>query len=376
VSVTPYNNCYPGTTLTKAVTLETTIVPPRPGDITGVVNVCGTSTTYSYSVGQIESTTGLTYSWVVPSGVSITTGQGSNKVTLNIGSTFMSGEIQVFAVGECGVSLPSTLWISKNPTAPTSISGGDVVCGTKAVQFVAAGAKYASTYSWSVPAGMTINSGQGTNTISVTNTSSAMAGQISVVASNACNSASAVLKAVQAVPLSPLSISGPLTPCANSSGNKYSVPTAWGVIPTAYSWTIPAGATITSGVGTSAITVKFGATAGNIAAMYKNTCGFSAPASVTVSFNCRLESQEGYVYSDDELELENQIYPNPFHHTLIINLLRESKVEIMDIKGSIVRSLHLTSGENEINTMDIVPGIYFISIRSGEHKSIQKFVKE
>jgi hypothetical protein len=48
----------------------------------------------------------------------------------------------------------------------------------------------------------------------------------------------------------------------------------------------------------------------------------------------------------------------------------------MDIKGSIVRSLHLTSGENEINTMDIVPGIYFISIRSGEHKSIQKFVKE
>lgn len=67
--------------------------------------------------------------------------------------------------------------------------------------------------------------------------------------------------------------------CVNSTGNVF---TASGG--TSYVWTTPAGTTITSGNGTSSITVDWGATGGPIIVMDTNSVGcFSDPVSCTVN---------------------------------------------------------------------------------------------
>ncbi len=76
-------------------------------------------------------------------------------------------------------------------------------------------------------------------------------------------------------------ISGPTVICANSTGITYSVAN---VASTNYTWTVPAGASITAGAGTNAITVNFGASAGTVSVVAVGTCG-TATASINVSLS-------------------------------------------------------------------------------------------
>lgn len=75
-------------------------------------------------------------------------------------------------------------------------------------------------------------------------------------------------------------ISGNASVCQGQSGITYSVSTVSGA--TSYSWSLPAGATITAGDGTSSVTVTFSgsATTGDIAVTPANACGqgSSSPA--------------------------------------------------------------------------------------------------
>ncbi|MBU0764581.1 MAG: hypothetical protein KJ607_07085 [Bacteroidetes bacterium] len=68
-------------------------VPDDAGAITGPTTVCQ-GDSWSYSVPSI-STTGTTYVWEFPSGVSISSGAGTNNVTLNFSATAVSGYVQV-----------------------------------------------------------------------------------------------------------------------------------------------------------------------------------------------------------------------------------------------------------------------------------------
>jgi len=60
----------------------------------------------------------------------------------------------------------------------------------------------------------------------------------------------------------PGTISGNATPCMNATGQTYTITALPGAI--GYTWTVPIGSTITSGQGTTAITVTFGTTNGAI----------------------------------------------------------------------------------------------------------------
>ncbi|MES2141165.1 MAG: hypothetical protein V4511_15770, partial [Bacteroidota bacterium] len=74
-----------------------------------------------------------------------------------------------------------------------------------------------------------------------------------------------------------ISVSGPISgstnPCQSSTGNVYSIPAVPGS--TGYNWTVPAGATITSGAGTPSIIVNFGTTNGNVCVSAINGCEVS-----------------------------------------------------------------------------------------------------
>ncbi len=75
-------------------------------------------------------------------------------------------------------------------------------------------------------------------------------------------------------PAAPGTISGSSSVCPNSIGNVYTISAVTNA--TSYTWTVPAGWTITSGQGTVSITASAGVTGGNITVRAVNSCGTSA----------------------------------------------------------------------------------------------------
>ncbi len=82
-------------------------------------------------------------------------------------------------------------------------------------------------------------------------------------------------------PATPGGITGTATPCATSGGNVYSITAVAGAL--YYTWSIPAGATITAGQGTNSITVTMGTSSGNISVTATNSCGTSAASTLAVT---------------------------------------------------------------------------------------------
>jgi hypothetical protein len=83
---------------------------------------------------------------------------------------------------------------------------------------------------------------------------------------------------VNAIPSSPVAINGPTSGLCNAQQVIYAVAAVSGA--TVYNWTVPTGATIVSGQGTTAITVNFSGTLGS-----NSSCG-SASVCARASNNC------------------------------------------------------------------------------------------
>ena len=85
------------------------------------------------------------------------------------------------------------------------------------------------------------------------------------------------------VPLSPSDISGYATVCAESSGFNYSISEISGV--SSYTWSVPTGWSISSGAGTTGITVTSGVVgqSGNISVYASNVCGAGLSSVLAVS---------------------------------------------------------------------------------------------
>jgi hypothetical protein len=107
-------------------------------------------------------------------------------MTMTTSAAFTSGNVTVAAVNACGASTVKTLAISKNPATPAVITGTASVCANQAGVAYSTTAVVGLTYTWTVPTGASIVSGQGTNSIVVN--FGANAGTVSVKANNACGS--------------------------------------------------------------------------------------------------------------------------------------------------------------------------------------------
>jgi hypothetical protein len=84
----------------------------------------------------------------------------------------------------------------------------------------------------------------------------------------------------QGTPAIPESINGLVKVC-NGQAEVYAIP----AVPDAsvYTWTVPAGATITAGQSTNTISVTFGSVSGNICVTAGNACGTSLASSQTIT---------------------------------------------------------------------------------------------
>jgi gliding motility-associated-like protein len=250
-----------------------------PGAISGLGTLCaGQSTTYS--VGAVSGAT--SYSWTVPAGWTINSGQGTTSITVTAGAG--SGNICVTASNTCGTSSPSCLPVTVNtaPATPNPITGSASVCSGQSLTYSIAAVSGATSYNWTVPAGWTITSGQGTTSITVT--AGAATGNVCVTASNSCGTSAPRCLAVSigTAPGTPGSISGTNPICPNST-NTYTIAAVSGA--TSYTWTVPAGWTINSGQGTTSISATAGSGGGNVCVTASNGCGTSSQQCTNITLN-------------------------------------------------------------------------------------------
>ncbi|GAB2528082.1 ice-binding family protein [Rufibacter soli] len=280
VQVTAANGCGQSAARTLAVTASSA-TPPTPGKITGISDVCANSGEATYSITPVDGAT--TYTWTVPSSWTIVRGQGTPTLVVTIGTS--TAQVGVVASNTCGTSAASVLNVNMSQAPPAKvgpIAGETSLCvSTTTRTFSVPEAEGAKGYTWVVPTGWTVLSGQGTRSISVQTGNNN--GYVKVTAFNYCSTTadSSYVTLSQPLSASPTAIKGETAPCASETPVTYSVDAVIGA--TQYTWTVPAGWEITGGQGSAAIQVKAGTGAGAITVAAANACGPSAVVRLEVT---------------------------------------------------------------------------------------------
>ncbi len=103
-------------------------VPFQPSFISGNQNICLNAQELTYSVINVED---VVYNWLVPSGWSIISGQGTNEIIVNSGTE--SGTISVFASNNCGISTTRNLNVLISSIIP-NVSSNSPICQLETIQ--------------------------------------------------------------------------------------------------------------------------------------------------------------------------------------------------------------------------------------------------
>ncbi len=296
ITVKGNNTCGDGTASTKAITVNP--LPIAAGTITGTATVCQGQSSVTYTVPTITNAT--SYIWTLPTGATGTS--TTNSITVNYGTSAVSGNITVKGNNTCGDGTASTKAITVNPlpVAAGTITGTAAVCqGQNLVTYTVPTITNATSYIWTLPTGATGTST--TNNITVNYGTSAVSGNITVKGNNTCGDGTASTKAitVNPLPIAAGTITGTATVCQGQSSVTYTVPTITNA--TSYIWTLPAGATGTSA--TNSITVNYGtsATSGNITVKGNNSCGDGSVSSIAIHVNGNSTTPFGIIASNDTL---------------------------------------------------------------------------
>jgi hypothetical protein len=182
------------------------------------------------------------------------------------------------------------LHVCTPPDAAGAITGSATVSpGQTAVLYSVGAVNGATSYNWTVPTGASVASGQGSASITVNYACGAVIGNVGVTPVNTCGNGTASSMPVTVGPLPATSaISGLATVNANQAGVTYSVTSTPG---SSYAWTVPSGATVTAGQGSSSITVTFGTASGSVGVTESLATGCAgAPVSLAVTVQATLES--------------------------------------------------------------------------------------
>lgn len=272
------SNCV-GNSTARTLSIAKKAVPATPGAVTGITPVCP-GNTFTYSIVPVANTD--SYSWTAPANATIVSGQGTNSIQVSFQTGFVSGSLTVIGTNCVGNSGARTYAIGTVPGTPASISGPLYgVCAGSTQTYSCPIVSSASSYVWTVPAGATINSGQGTNSINVTFPTPYTSGSVIVKSATACTLSAARTITVRSVPVAPTTISGPATQVCGTKTYSIAASTSGA---TSYTWTAPTGATLVSGQGTTSVSIDFGPSfiSGNVSVTANNACGSSSVKSLAV----------------------------------------------------------------------------------------------
>ncbi len=307
VSVAATVGCF--TSTGRTITINNT--PPQPGVITGATIGCPGST-QAYSVVAVPGA--VIYNWTLPAG---TTGSStSNSINVTFGATYNAGNISVSVTNVCSLTGASRIkGLGKGtPTTPITISSVNGLFGlcNQTLVLNAPAVAGATSYTWAVPSGATINSGQGSNSINATFGSFGSA-SVCVTANNSCGSGTPRCVAVKGAPTIPGSIiDSPGSFCANATGVDFQVSSTFGT--TGYTWVFPAGVNTVLNLGNEQV-VDWGSNSGTVLVTVYNSCGNSTKT-LPVTLGCREASAS---QGNDVPESEIKLFPNPAHDVLSVS---------------------------------------------------------
>ena len=284
VNYTNANGCMAAAATSYTVTVNPTPVPTIGSNNTPCVGSTG---------NMYYTQNGMTgYIWAISPGGTIVSGQGTSAVNVTwtgVGAQWVS--VNYTNSSNCSATTPTVynLFVNPLPNAAGAVTGTSTLCaGTNGVAYSCGEILNASSYTWVLPAGATIATGAGTKSITVNFSTNAVSGNITVSGTNSCGNGTA--SPAFAVTVNPLpadagTITGAASVCVNKTGVAYSVPAIANA--TTYLWTVPAGATITSGATTRNIVVSFGPAAGTGTVTVKgtNSCGNGAVSTLNVTMN-------------------------------------------------------------------------------------------
>ncbi len=248
--------------------------PPPQFNITGGGSYCIGGA--GVMVGLDGSTTNVEYI-LYKDGFPVDTLSGTGSV-LSYGNQTNAGTYTIVARNEwvetCPTQMSGTAVVSITPypDAAGPITGNLTVCQGQTFTYSITQVPSATSYQWTLPTGAT-GSSTGTS-ISVTYTTSAVSGNISVKGINTCGQGtpSSIAVTVNPLPTSGGLISGPTTVCQGATGVIFSIT----AIPeaTSYIWTLPTGFTIAANNGNSiTVNVSTFAMSGNLTVKGNNACG-------------------------------------------------------------------------------------------------------
>ncbi|MCX6251466.1 MAG: gliding motility-associated C-terminal domain-containing protein [Bacteroidetes bacterium] len=247
--------------------------------ITGPSSFCytGQGSTYHTQSGM------LNYLWSVSPGGSIIAGGGTNDSLITV-IWYITGNqnlsVTYTTAFGCTAINPTVYNVLIFPLPVPTISGPELACeGSSGNVYTTEPGM--TNYLWTVSSGGTINSGTGSNSISVTWNNTGMQNvTVNYTDPNNCTSPSPANYPVSVdhIPFPAGNIAGLSPVCAGVQGLTYSVPD----IPYAlsYLWSTPSGVTVVSGGNTSSITVNFAenASSGDFIVYGTNACGTGPPS--------------------------------------------------------------------------------------------------
>lgn len=241
---------------------------PAPS-ITGTASICQNSAGVVYFTEQ-----GMTgYQWTVTSGGVITAGQGTNAITVDwTGAGTQTVTVNYISANGCNAASAGVKTINVLPLPLPVITGPGIICNGNTVSYSTTPGMI--NYAWTLSGGGTIVSGGSTNTINVRWTTVGNY-TISVTYLNGASGCPTLVPGTIPVTVYPTpepTITGADTVCIGGTV-VFSTETGNAL----YQWSVGPGGIITSGAGTSSISVKW-TQAGNrtVSVNYTNTSNCSA----------------------------------------------------------------------------------------------------
>lgn len=396
IRVAATNDCGTGA---QAIYYLKTHAPTTPQPISGPVDACsyiGNATLATYSINPVDAAT--SYQWVVPTGATIINNNGTS-IDVEFDNTFTTNSIIVYALNGCGVSDARSISVSKSaPSTPGVVSGNNSVClllpsaqypsGTNGIYSVAEVG--VNSYVWNVPTGATIVdqwSADGRNYIEVSFSSSYTTGNITVYATNGCgvsgNRTFALSKLKPAAPGNVDQLEVVTCPDRQYSYTLPNVPSQSNWL----EWTVPVGATIVSGQGTTSILVSYPNTAveGEVTVVASNGCYSSAVRKLYV----KISACEPAEYAKPTVPvattgtaieaLDVQIFPNPavdaFRLTVKAAGTERVAVNVMDITGRSHTKTTARPGQTIQFGSTLKSGTYFVELIQGKERKVVKVIK-
>lgn len=376
ISVQALNACGIGT----AKTFTLTKIPSSPTTLSGPSAAVCAGSTQTYTCTAMANASA--YTWTVPSGAVLNSGQGSTSVSVSFPSTFTSGTVSVTANSSCGNSAVKSLTVAAKTSTPGTISGTTTnLCGGGTYSYSIAAVSGATSYTWTAPSGCSFSGSNSGTSVSLIVPAGFVSGTLSVVANNACGASTAKTQSLTGTPTSPTTLTGPNSVCASSTGLAFTTTPVTGA--TNYVWTVPTGASITSGAGSNSITVNWGTISGSVTVKSGNACGINTTAkTLAVALaTCRL----GEMVSEDAPTVaEIRLYPNPMNSFFTLEIysdqINTQAIRITDMLGKVLidESKSITPGTNSFmyNLSDYASGLYMLTVSDDKKQQVFKLVKE